>query len=450
MRSPLSICVLALLAPLPAHATEGYAADLFMDSGHDLTQREELHAAHALGLSYDVLLTDDIDDQNAVIAGSAEDSNGALLFPDGAPRYRVIYTNGGSATGHGSSLGEDGRQRVRDFFAGGGSYTGSCAGAFISMLHYDIDDYEANGPNEPYYHLWPGVGDTTYTGGEYHDIVFEQTSHPLVAMYSSLADGLVSDVYHNYGCRFDPDHYDNPPETEYLGIVDDPGTSALHGYYNIMAYKGSDETGRVVVTCSHPESSSSGERLDLTSAIIQYALDGLGSPWAEKGTLTRDRRIGMEQDHELLGDRQYHLWELELPHGTEAVEITLGELDADCDLYAMHGARPDRLDHDHASELAGTQDETLTIDAPQGGTWYVAVYGAHDVLNGSAYSITARWERAVDPGDTALDTGGDGPPDWDGPRGGLTGCGCSGSAAPVGWLALLLAGGITGRRRRDD
>ena len=435
---------------VPAHATEGYAADLFMDSGHDLTQRDELYAAEALGLTYDVMVTDDIDEQNVVIAGSSEDSNGALLYPDGAPRYRVIYTNGGSATGHGSSLGEDGRQRVRDFFDGGGSYTGSCAGAFISMLHYDIDDYEENGPNEPYYHLWPGVGDATYTGGEYHDLVFEQTSHPLVAMYTSLSDGRVSDVYHNYGCRFDPDHYDNPPETEYLGIVDDPGTSALHSYYNIMAYKGSDETGRVVVTCSHPESHSSGEQLDLTSAILQYALDGLGTPWAAKGELFADEPATMTADHQRLGDRQYHFWELNLPHGVERVELALDGMDTDGDLYASHGTPPDRLDHDAAAEGPGTEADRIVLDAPESGAWHVAVYGAHDQLNGSSYTLTAHWETPADPIDTGLDSGDDGPPDWDGPRGDLGGCGCGSGAAPVGLLALMMGVSLAGLRRRDD
>ncbi len=447
----MPLALLAILVALaPAQAADGYAADLFMDSGHDLTQRSTLYAAERLGLSYDVLLTDDISTQNATIVGDDEDPNGALLYPDGAPRYRVIYTNGGSATGHGTSLGEDGRQRVRDFVAGGGSYTGSCAGAFISMLHYDIDDWEANGNHEPYYHLWPGVGDATYTGSEYHDIVFEQTDHPLVAMYPSLADGLVSDVYHNYGCRLDYDHFDVPEGTEFLGLVDDPGTGTMHGYYNMLVYKGSDEMGRVVVICSHPEGHDDGEQLDLTSAIIQHALDGMGTPWAEKGNIGRDRTIGMEQPEEKLGDGQYHHWELELPRNSMQLEIRLTELEADCDLYLSRSEWPDRTQHDHASENTDTQDESITLDAPEGGLWYVAVYGDHDLLAGSAYDLYGAWEQAPDPVDSGLDdTGGGDPPDWDGPRGDLDGCGCSSGAAPVGLLGLIVAGVLVGRRRRE-
>ena len=39
------------------------------------------------------------------IVGTADDTNGALLYPDGAPRFRMIQTNGGSATRHGRTMG---------------------------------------------------------------------------------------------------------------------------------------------------------------------------------------------------------------------------------------------------------------------------------------------------------------------------------------------------------
>ncbi len=395
------------------------------------------------------MVTESAEVQNGVIVSSDEDDNGALLYPDGAPRYRVIYTNGGSATSHGSSLGEDGRQRVRDFVAGGGNFTGSCAGAFITMLHYDVDAYEDSGAHAPYYHLWPGVGDTTYTGSEYHDIVFEDTSHPLVAMYPSLADGLVESVYHNYGCRLDPDHYDNPPETEYIGVNDDPSTSALHGWYNIMAYKPDRETGRMVVTCSHPEGSDSGEKLDLTSAIIQYALDGQGDPWPSKGTLDNGVAVEMVVDEELLGDLQYHYWTVDLPHGVESVEFALDGLSEDCDLYVGFDEKPDRFDNDGSSTAAGFAAERVEIEGPESGSWVVGVYGAHDLLNGAEYTVSASWTAPEDTGswDTAYDDEDGGPPDTRSVSNGL--CGCAGGAVPVGWMVLLVAPALFGRRRRQ-
>ena len=64
-------------------------------------------------------------------------------------------------------------------------------------------------------------------------------------MYPSLADGLVENVYHNYGCRFDPDHFDAPWDTEYIGLNLAPSISALDGYYNIVAWHRTSNYGRV-------------------------------------------------------------------------------------------------------------------------------------------------------------------------------------------------------------
>ncbi|MBW2258633.1 MAG: hypothetical protein JRI25_29145 [Deltaproteobacteria bacterium] len=69
-----------------AGATEGFHKDLFMDSGCNLTQREQLYAAEFLGLSYDVMLTEDEDVQYEVIVASEDDWNGSLLYPDGPAR----------------------------------------------------------------------------------------------------------------------------------------------------------------------------------------------------------------------------------------------------------------------------------------------------------------------------------------------------------------------------
>jgi len=435
--------VLLLVLSLAAEATEGYHKDLFMDSAYELTSREQLYAAEMLGLSYDALVTSDADEQNEVMVASDEDWNGILLYPDGAPRYRVIYTNGGSATNHGTSLGEEGRDRVRDFVDGGGSYTGSCAGAFLSMLHYDIDDYEANGAWEPYYHLWPGVGDATYTGGEYHDIVFDDPHHPMIAGWPSLADGLVEDVYHNYGCRFDPDDPDNPPDTEYLGINDDPYAPALDGWHNMLAYKADEEAGRVVVTCSHPEGADSGEKLDLTAAILQYALDGQGEPWPEKGVIDEGVPVEMSRDHELLGDGQYHHWTVDLPELVESAELAVTDLSADTEIYVRLGDRPDRMDPLSAS-APGADSVGLVLTDPEPGTWYLAVYGAHEVLNGSSYTVSAHWTVFEDTG--LDDTSGDDPsPDYRSAS--RRACGCDAGSTPLGWLSLLVAGALLRRRR---
>ena len=139
-------------------ATPGFYKDLFMDGGKELTSRTSLPAAVSLDLSMEYLATDDQTIQTKIMIGNDYDENGILLYPDGAPRFRLIYTNGGSATGHGNSLGEQGRQRVRSFYYNGGSYSGSCAGAFIVSVSYMV-----SGTYEPYYHIWrPPIPDISF------------------------------------------------------------------------------------------------------------------------------------------------------------------------------------------------------------------------------------------------------------------------------------------------
>jgi len=139
MKNSLQILVLLVVSQMnyPALAqTEGFYKDLFMDGGVSLTSRISLPAATALGYSMEYLATGDGARQADVMIQNALDDNGYLLYPDGSPRFRCIYTNGGGATNHGNSLGEVGRSRIRDFYYNGGSYSGSCAGAFIASMSY--------------------------------------------------------------------------------------------------------------------------------------------------------------------------------------------------------------------------------------------------------------------------------------------------------------------------
>ena len=398
-RTTLLLISALLLAPAPARATEGYYKDLFMDGGVKLTSRSKLAAADLLGLSYDVLATSSETTQKKMMVESTEDKNGCLLYPDGAPRYRVIYTNGGSATGHGTSLGPTGRQRVRDFFTGGGSYSGSCAGAFLAMIHNNKPTYDKNGPYKYYYNLWPGIGRSANTLKQYHDIKFKNLNHPLVKKYPSLADGLVSKVYHNGGCRFEPAYYPMPKGTEYLGVMHAPSLKGLHGYYNVMTWKKSSTTGRVVVTCSHPEGKATGEQRDFTAALISYALDGIGAPPPAKGLLQNGTARTMDTATTGIGDKQYHYWTLILPPWTSQLELTLTGLSADSHVYLSRGVRPTRLKHKLRSDKQGNADEKISAKSPAPGTWYVGVYGSHTTKNGASYTVKAAWSVGGPPQD---------------------------------------------------
>ena len=144
----------------------GYYKDVFMDSGIHMVDREDLPAVRFLGLSMETFkaapyypseltITDTII-QTELMCGNPLDENGILLYPDGEPRFRMIYMNGGLATKHGNSLTPKGRENIRTFIENGGSYVGSCAGMFLASNGLYEEDKEYT-PNKSYLSIWPGT-----------------------------------------------------------------------------------------------------------------------------------------------------------------------------------------------------------------------------------------------------------------------------------------------------
>ena len=97
-----------------AHNSYGYYKDVFMDAGINLTSKKDLPSTRFLGLSMEAFISashDPVNEltimdtiiQKEMICGNPWDENGILLYPDGEPRFRVIYMNGGRATLHGGS-----------------------------------------------------------------------------------------------------------------------------------------------------------------------------------------------------------------------------------------------------------------------------------------------------------------------------------------------------------
>ena len=413
-RQRLNLLLILLLICLPLQTLmawqEGFYKDIFMDGGVELYSKTSLPAISSAGLSMEFLATEDQTLQDSLLISNAEDSNGILLYPDNAPRFRLIYTNGGSATGHGDSMGGVGREIIRNFVANGGSYSGSCAGAFISSL-----SYQASGSYESYYQIWPGrtaMGNVldTYTGH------FIPQNSPLLAYYSFGGDDYISHIYHTGG-PYPRETLDFPSGTEILLRYDHP-PSILHHKGSCWAFKAADSTGRIVVIGSHPENSSTGEGLDLTKAIFYYALDGVGSPQIKGNLVNGEPRI-MDQtteDHNPLftriGDKQYHHFKLPIPPGTGELTLSLdGEEGFEFRIYANPGDFAFASNAAWAATTSGS-DQELTILDPDSGNWYVGVQcistvsttlhnwgyeyiSGTEILNGATYTIQAAWTPAV-------------------------------------------------------
>ncbi len=376
-----------------------------MDGGCYLSSKTSLPASNYLNLTMEFMATSDSVLQRKIIVGDSSDSNGALLYPDGEPRFKCIYTNGGTATNHGRSLGLEGRERIKHFFYSGGSYTGSCAGAFIVSHHY-LPYSSSQSLNTYYYHLWPartrstGLSDTT-TGH------FIPSGSPLL-QYSSFGNDLyIDDIYHNGGGYI---RDTIPIGTEILLTYDFPGW-LMHNKVSSWAYKENDSTGRLVVVMSHPENKITGEGLELMAAIFQYALEGVGKTQA-KGELYNNIPVVMNKSTEdsvpaltKIGDKQYHHFLVQIPSLVDTLYIELdGNPLYDFNLYLNYDDFAFIDQNTHMDISLGSSKEFIIIN-PLAGDYYVGVecattvlgyaqngyIGQTSVLNGASYSINARW-----------------------------------------------------------
>jgi hypothetical protein len=390
-----------------------YYKDIFLDAGIGLSSRTSLAAASYLKLSLEGVSfsrsnpdSEEIVLQNEILSGNQDDENGRLLYPDGQPRYKLLFVNGGSSITHGKSLNEKALDNMRRFVENGGSYVGTCAGAFFASNGYDNHyDYSH------YLSIWPGMMVHTGLNNEYTGIIISEKS-PLLRYYDFGNDHYVDSVRHNAGGY----PVDLPKGTEILAYYDTPGISKMHEKPSVWAYKHSVPSGRIVQTGSHPEEIWYGERRDLTAAMILYALEGRG-PAAVKGYLKKGVRRNMDKktadndpDYTRIGDKQTHHFAVYIPPGAKNVSVDLSSLSnfnlalmMNQDTYAF----PESAEY--VAKTPGSIQH-LSFDSIKEGIWYIAVqclstvdvenvsYGqlyvkGTEVLNGVPYSIVVNWDE---------------------------------------------------------
>ena len=416
--------------------THGYYKDVFMDAGINLTSKKDLPSTRFLGLSWEAFISASHDPvnylsimdtviQKEMICGNPWDANGVLLYPDGSPRFRMIYMNGGKATSHGNSLTPQGRENIRKFVENGGSYVGTCAGFFISSngVYKEGEEYT---PNDKYLSIWPGTAHTTGLYDSYTAMESVEGS-PLLKYFQFGGDGRVDSLYHWGGAYA---YYGEggiiPEGTEplmryvYDTVAADAPTRHMHNQVSSLAYKKSAQTGRVVVTGSHPESITSGDRLEYMAAMMLYAMDGNGTTRV-KGELKpgelREMKKKTEDNDPLytrIGDLQYHHFTVNVPEGTKKAIVTLAGYKGkdNFDLSVM--AKAGEFAFHHNTEIKNVDrgcSKNLVIENPVAGEWYISVrcestvvsrrgeYGTEylsgrEVLNGVPYSIRVDFDAA--------------------------------------------------------
>ena len=406
----------------------GYYKDVFMNGGINLSSRRSLPSTRYLGLTMEYFATAptakmtkrDTLLQARVFCGYSGDTNGPLLYPDGEPRFRMVYFNGGGAARHGASLTIDGRTTLRQYFANGGSYVGSCAGAFIASKGAISSKDLSIAHVDSYLNLWPGTTRSTGLSDSRTAMLLEKRS-PLLRYFDFGGDGLVDSIYHNNGCYvYNEKNGIVPAGTEALSryVFENTEKVKIDGRVGTWAYKANAQSGRVVVTGSHPEGITKGERLEYMSAMVLYALDGNGEPEV-KGELKSGEVREMNKRTEdndpaytRIGDRQYHHFVANLPKKCKRLVISLngykGENSFDLTLCAKRG---EMAFHDNTLQKVVSQGckKSLVIDNPKAGEWYVSVFcettviatdgeygteysGRTEVLNGVPYSIKVEYE----------------------------------------------------------
>lgn len=332
-----------------------------------------MHAATSLGLSFDYYAGRDETKQSQIVSGNEDDFNGALLYPDGQPRFRLIYVHGGGATAHGKSLGQSGREVFRTFFYNGGSYCGSCAGSFLPAANTGSRLTNRVG----YLHIYPY--NTLGTG-----MKKERVGHlipkdsPLLNFRDFGEDRLVDDIYHNNGNWMRTTEGEHLKDTEILALYDKPDKK-VHNGAAIWAHKKGEESGRVIMIGSHPEGAKSGEKLALTEACFLYALAGVAPPKI-KAELTAGetrRMVKRSSDREpaftRIGDRQYHHFTINIePNDNANVLITLdGEGDRQLNLYLLKGAPAFRSNAKYSNTQAGCKKRLRVELSP--GVWNLSI-----------------------------------------------------------------------------
>jgi hypothetical protein len=353
----------------------GLKADVFVDGGVELSKVSLAKSANLAGLTREVFFTNSGATTRAVIGGNANDTNGALLFPDGQPRFGTIYVNGGSA-GHAKIMGAAGRQAIETFYAHGGSYTGSCAGEFVAARRIPS--------------LWGGkVGNQGNTGRQ--TITFDETDHPLVQdlMRWNGGSNVVTNVPHYWGPT-NRESYPHPEGTLFLGTI----TGGLYrGTDFLVEYQRDAESGVTVLSPSHPEYGRQASHTALMASILKRANDLSRTTPDLKGTLVSDQSLEMSGPEQKVGDGQYHRYTLEVPEGTSVLYVGLTNLSGNADLFIQK----DGVAHAGSYLVKSTNvgDDMVAIPSPEAGTYEISVFGAHTVLNGAAYTLSVK-AQAVD------------------------------------------------------
>lgn len=383
----------------------GYYKEVFMDGGSYLTHRTTLPAVTGLlGWSMEYISSSKKAVLTDVIQGDDIDPNGALLYPDSEPRFRMIYVNGGSSIEHGEALGSKGRSQISTFVKKGGGYVGTCAGAILACKGVDNQSTTSELIN-----IWSGHVYHTGMSDTETDLTVV-SGCPLLKYYDFGGDKLIKSVHHNGGVYMSQSDYTPPSSTEIL-LKYKNANSKSEGKVACWAYKPGKIGGRRVLIGSHPEGVSSGERRDLMAAMCRYATDGNGFAQS-KATLEKGEVRNMSKssaEYAPIGDGQYHFFTVNIPENARNIKLDLQSSYTGNLCLALRKAGSAWLsDADYFLAQEGSS-KSFCFDSLPAGDWSISVFcpdkptasvsdgrynysGNIEPVKGVKYTISVDWE----------------------------------------------------------
>ncbi len=397
---------------------EGFYKDLFIDSGPSILSMAGRSHANHLGWHWEEFSSFDNDQTRArftkIMAGTEDDTNGILLFPDGKPRFRMMMIAAADGAEMGASwIGGGGRHikaleqsgfdqnqngitRIQQFVRAGGGYAGFCAGFLMTddlglvngsgqhHINYPLESFTATLTSSHF-----GM-DLPYTlqlgGGYYHDA--DLIPGLTLAGKFKLKSG---NHYEYYPALWTYEHPDFP------------------------------DSGHLVLSGGHPEQSPATNSNAFMAKLLTYAVAGNHEPEL-KTTLENGSSWGVYEEtgspdlaHIKIGDGQYHHYRFDVPAADEGktlrITLTQDERDvpsSDLHLFLNQGQYAFNAEgYNLVKDLSPGFEKVMILENVTEGAWYLSVKGAtypdpfeqnateytanRHVLNGVGYTLIVEW-----------------------------------------------------------
>lgn len=405
---------------------EGYYKDIFLDSGPSVTSQAGQSHANYLGWRWEEFSSWDTAASNArfakIMAGTEDDINGILLFPNGKPRFRMMMIGGAQAKDlldgdagwiggggrhtkaleqTGFDLNQNGATHIVQFVRAGGGYAGFCAGFLITenIQHFNdqlLKNHNQNHQNYPW---------ETFTATL-------ESNHFGMDLPNTLQLG--------------GGYYANPdliPGLEEVGQFKVSVGNGYEYYPALWTYEHPDfpESGNLIVSGGHPERGSAQANNEFMAKLFTYAVAGNHGPELQRTLENGDSWDVYEDtgspdiDQIKIGDGQYHHYLIDIPEADEGktLRITLSHNDSNekpsdlhlflnKDDYAFKG-----VGYNQDKDLSPGRNKVMLLPEITKGKWYISVKGAtypdpyasnsteytenRHVLNGVGYTLKVEW-----------------------------------------------------------